>query len=499
MDVSKINMFGNVLNIKDATARSSIESINNYIDGFNVYNAVQYGLIPDGVTDNTEKLQALIDELAPGDIVFFPSGVYLTKTVKVFNKSAILFSGAPEAEIKANSLDGDIFLFSEGSNHLTFQNIIFSRIGVKGAASGNASAFHFSDWYANPYIKGYNLVFKNHVYGIYCDTARMQLSQWDKCVFDSCGTAGICLLMNNDEWFNNCEFKNCKNGAIVGGGEVDSDGAVYFNDCLFYKNNVGAKIEGSTEHMNQNVFFNGGIVDACEEIGISVKYSVNVKLDTCVTWSNGIGVAIGYNAYDINLNGLKIADCGKEGLYIDGGQNINGNLQIVSCGRSGSYFGINIVDYCYKVSLSGLCANGANHGELIRNTMHGGIRIISGAHGEPNGIVCRMVMTGLDEKIQKINGVNVVFEDLGASDFIGYPIGSGVSFAMADGAQRIKYDADNGIISNMFNFGAANSAWNSAHLVLGTFHIWVDSSGKMRIKNGAPGSDTDGTVVGTQT
>lgn len=36
-------------------------------------------------------------------------------------------------------------------------------------------------------------------------------------------------------------------------------------------------------------------------------------------------------------------------------------------------------------------------------------------------------------------------------------------------------------------------------LQLGSYHLWVDSSGRLRIKNGVPTSDTDGTVVGTQT
>lgn len=43
------------------------------------------------------------------------------------------------------------------------------------------------------------------------------------------------------------------------------------------------------------------------------------------------------------------------------------------------------------------------------------------------------------------------------------------------------------------------SAWNTKHLKLGTYEFWVDSAGKLRIKNGTPTSDTDGTVVGTQT
>lgn len=41
--------------------------------------------------------------------------------------------------------------------------------------------------------------------------------------------------------------------------------------------------------------------------------------------------------------------------------------------------------------------------------------------------------------------------------------------------------------------------WDGAHLVLGANHLWVDSTGVLRIKASQPTSDTDGTVVGAQT
>ena len=40
--------------------------------------------------------------------------------------------------------------------------------------------------------------------------------------------------------------------------------------------------------------------------------------------------------------------------------------------------------------------------------------------------------------------------------------------------------------------------WDSSHIVLGTNHLWTDSLDKLRIKNTEPTSDTDGWVVGTQ-
>lgn len=43
-----------------------------------------------------------------------------------------------------------------------------------------------------------------------------------------------------------------------------------------------------------------------------------------------------------------------------------------------------------------------------------------------------------------------------------------------------------------------DGTWNGGRLRLGTYHLWVDGSGRLRIKSSAPASDTDGTVVGTQ-
>ena len=42
-------------------------------------------------------------------------------------------------------------------------------------------------------------------------------------------------------------------------------------------------------------------------------------------------------------------------------------------------------------------------------------------------------------------------------------------------------------------------AWDLNRLRLGSYYLWVDSTGDLRIKSSAPTSDTDGTVVGTQT
>ncbi|WP_261532604.1 hypothetical protein [Burkholderia multivorans] len=50
------------------------------------------------------------------------------------------------------------------------------------------------------------------------------------------------------------------------------------------------------------------------------------------------------------------------------------------------------------------------------------------------------------------------------------------------------------VVSN----GGYSSSWDANHLKLGGFHLWVDTSGNLRIKSSAPTSSTDGVVVGGQ-
>lgn len=62
-------------------------------------------------------------------------------------------------------------------------------------------------------------------------------------------------------------------------------------------------------------------------------------------------------------------------------------------------------------------------------------------------------------------------------------------------SQPTQFNIDGG----SFNIGGASAGtWNTTHLVMGPFHFWVEAT-KLYMKNGAPTSGTDGTVVGSQT
>lgn len=45
------------------------------------------------------------------------------------------------------------------------------------------------------------------------------------------------------------------------------------------------------------------------------------------------------------------------------------------------------------------------------------------------------------------------------------------------------------------NIKMTGGSFTNGHLVLGQYHIWVDPTGKLRIKNGIPTYSTDGNLV----
>lgn len=73
---------------------------------------------------------------------------------------------------------------------------------------------------------------------------------------------------------------------------------------------------------------------------------------------------------------------------------------------------------------------------------------------------------------------------------------TGGNVQLSPGTGSVGNVSGNVVIKDTANNGGS---WNTAHIVMGIYHIWIDSSGRLRIKNAAPASDTDGTVVGTQT
>jgi hypothetical protein len=88
------------------------------------------------------------------------------------------------------------------------------------------------------------------------------------------------------------------------------------------------------------------------------------------------------------------------------------------------------------------------------------------------------------------NGPTWTTADGAGNKLIEWNTTDGLELGQWTGAQIIKANR---------NVQFIGGNWDTPHIVLGTYHLWVDDSGLLRINNGQPTSTTDGTVVGTQT
>ena len=68
---------------------------------------------------------------------------------------------------------------------------------------------------------------------------------------------------------------------------------------------------------------------------------------------------------------------------------------------------------------------------------------------------------------------------------------SGGDIVMSPGVGSVNNPSGNLIIKDT----SGKTGWNTAHLLLGTFHIWPTADGQLRGKNSPPTSDQDGVSV----
>lgn len=75
---------------------------------------------------------------------------------------------------------------------------------------------------------------------------------------------------------------------------------------------------------------------------------------------------------------------------------------------------------------------------------------------------------------------------------------SRVSAFAGNGVELMRFGGTSGSGYVVQRVGASGATGYTQPFYLGSYALWVDSTGDLRIKSGAPTSDTDGTVVGTQ-
>jgi hypothetical protein len=88
--------------------------------------------------------------------------------------------------------------------------------------------------------------------------------------------------------------------------------------------------------------------------------------------------------------------------------------------------------------------------------------------------------------------------NLGQLVYLGNDVTPTLDVSGSSNPQCIIQDTTTGAIDFQYSQLNISPFWGRPGLILSPYNLWVDSSGRLRIKNGAPTSDTDGVVVGTQ-
>jgi hypothetical protein len=208
--------------------------------------------------------------------------------------------------------------------------------------------------------------------------------------------------------------------------------------------------------------------------GVKVENGINISLNTITTeYTKGFGIfgndnrSINItNCYQENINGNKFVDWNGAGI----GMNIFGNFGGGTVlDYNPNYFGVNCLGNTVLTMPNttynwNMVQDENQNIRMSKATSLLGVNFNNQGGGSPAHIFNTAPISGLNKSI-------IEFQN--------------------NSNPKLKIDSEGGI-------NITSSGFNVGHITLGTNHIWVDATGKLRIKNGQPTSDIDGTIVGLQ-
>jgi hypothetical protein len=291
-------------------------------------------------------------------------------------------------------------------------------------------------------------------------------------------------------------------------------GALYLeNNTIEFAGRNGITIEGtSVPTVHDNVFVRSNTIGASTQIGIYGYSITKLTLDSNIVQNSGHqGISLNL-CHTVREKDNIITTTGRESLKVYNSTflSTHGTLCYgASTGNNGQYVAVNIGNISSQPVLSSMTIGGVPNYSyavyalppqkytLVSSDLTSGLTG-SFAGGLPDVTNCNLDGNIFNSKLNIVNNTNdqLSLERTGTNPAHGriWAAFNQLNFGnnAYDASLVLKLDGSRDVYIN-------NGTFNGGHLVMGTYHIWVDTTGKLRIKSSAPTTATDGTVVGAQT
>lgn len=470
-----------------------------------VVSVKDFGAVGDGVNDDTAAIQAAVNATGTsGGTIYFPKGVYkVSSAIQINGRSNVRFvgvgiSGSWEnssygTTIQATSSAIDVFEFTNYSYNCSVE-------GMQIVGARRAITFTYClGWY----VEKVNL--RNNVTGI--EAFGNGVGHIKGCWIRKNGTGINMLKSSGDTLIDGNDIGDNNVGVFVGTGTVR-----IINNSIFYSRNAGAGAGILIDSVD------GAITDAVVRATV-IAHNLIASNDTQIV-IRGIDLASrDVREVRIHHNHIHQADDGGEGfdggfaygygIYIEYADRIHINHNNIIGMRD---FGIKAKGALNGVFVDHNVIKSGNGAGVIFDCVQWG-RIDNNEFFSNAGTAVQMLCYNAGDWNQnnritgnsfRSNGAvytedartraNVVLDNLGGTlgDYVvntSAPVSQIRHIAQAGNQESVKNQS-------LYVDGAA---WNGSKVILGSHNLWVDGAGRLRIKSGAPTSDTDGTVIGTQT
>jgi len=440
-------------------------------------NVATYGAVGDGVADDTAAIQAAINTgaiLGYGQtragrllIRFNPGEVYvITSPINLCNMQGITLDGG------SSQMGAVIFAKCAGKAAFEIigsQSIEIRNIEVWGDIVNTPSlAFWVSRSTAPSGTNSSQVFFTNvQTYGYYTKAVYYALetesNMLNNCLFDASG-GGLSAI---------AYISNINDLALAPDNTVLLNGS---NTCVLMM------------FRDSDLIMDGGVATARP---LYIRGSAEVTIENTYLYTGG--------QPNIEMDGT--VSLIANGVYIEGGP-----VETIKITFRGGYTNVHrlaLTDFSFGAPTTySLYAD--DNTTLANSRFVGCTPGISGGARKPfrlyNAAACDF--TGLC--INDALAFDITF-DTGAATYNRFHLGDNDTLTYINGAygQDNEIKDDSAFIGRLWldgsqGFKTSSSAWGAGPLILGAYYFWVDATGDLRIKSGAPTTDLDGAVVGDQ-